>query len=112
MKMPRTAHRPLPRCALAAVLLLGVAAAGQEPSKIPLLSVDGGITTSTIRAPDAVKPVPRKVGFSEAVAQALARNPNALVASADIRRVSGLMEEIRSASLPILGVQATYTRLN
>ena len=112
MKMPRTAHRPLPRCALATVLLLGVSAAGQEPSKIPLLSVDGGITTSTIQAPDTVRPVPRKVGFRDAVAQALARNPTALVAAADIRRVSGIMEEIRASSLPTLSVVATYTRLD
>ncbi len=97
---------------LALVLLVGVSAAGQEPSKIPLLSVDAGMTTSQIRAPDAVRPVPRKVGFRDAVAQALARNPSALVASADIQRVSGLMEEIRSASLPILAVSATYTRLD
>jgi outer membrane protein len=112
VRLPRNPHRPVPRRALAVVVLLAVSAAGQEPSKIPLLSVDGGITTSPIRSPDAAKPVLRKVGFSQAVAAALARNPTALVAAADIRRVSGLMEEIRSASLPILSVNATYTRLD
>ena len=70
------------------------------------------MTTSHIRAPDAVRPVPRKLGFRDAVTQALARNPSALVASADIQRVSGLMEEIRAASLPVLGITGNYTRLN
>lgn len=112
MRMPRYSHRPVSRRALAAVLLLGVTAAAQEPSKIPLLSVDAGMTTSQIRAPDAVRPVPRKLGFRDAVTQALARNPSALVASADIQRVAGLMEEIRAASLPVLGITGNYTRLN
>src|SRR5262249_12774062 len=33
-------------------------------------------------------------------------------AAADIRRVGGLMEEVRAASLPTLGVSGTYTHLN
>jgi outer membrane protein len=112
VRMPRYSYRPVSRRALAAVLLLGVTAAAQEPSKIPLLSVDAGMTTSQIRAPDAIRPVQRKLGFRDAVMQALARNPSALVASADIQRVSGLMEEIRAASLPVLGITGNYTRLN
>jgi len=112
VRMLRNPHRAAPGRVLIPVLLLGFAATGQEPSKIPLLSVDGGVTRSTSLAPDSVRPVPRKIGFRDAVAQALARNPSALVAAADIRRVSGIMEEIRASSLPTLSVVATYTRLD
>ena len=112
MRIPRNSHRPAPRHVLVLALALGAGAAAQESSKVPLLTIDGGPAVSTIQAPDAVRPVARKVTFPEAVEQALARNPNALLAAADIARVSGLMEEIRAASLPVLGVTATYTRLN
>jgi len=97
---------------LGPALLVGVAGAGQEPLRIPLLSVDAGAVTSTLEAPDVARPVGRKVTFPQAIEQALARNPNALVAAADIDRVHGIMEEIRAASLPTLAVNATYTRLN
>jgi outer membrane protein TolC len=63
-------------------------------------------------ASDVVTPVARRIGFREAVAQAMQRNPTAAVAVEEIRRVAGLMEETRAASLPTLSVTATYTRLN
>jgi outer membrane protein TolC len=78
------------------------------------MNADGG--TSFIGrpggAPDAVTPVLRSVSFREAWETALARNPTVTSALQEIRRVSGLMEEVRAASLPTLGVNATYTRLN
>ena len=115
MSTPRNqprAPRAAPGLSLALLLLLTLPATGQERSPTPLLSVDAGSTPPTAMAPDAVRPVARRVGFREAVDQALQRNPNARVAAEEIRRVGGLMEEVRSASLPTLGVNATYTRLD
>lgn len=115
MSAPRNQHRarrPAPGLSLVLLLLLTASATGQERSATPLLSVDAGSTPPTAMAPDAVRPVARRVGFREAVDQALQRNPNARVAAEEIRRVGGLMEEVRSASLPTLSVNATYTRLD
>jgi len=100
------------RAVLALTLLLTASATGQQPSSTPLLSVDAGATSATSTSPDAVRPVSRKVNFREAVAQAFERNPNAQVAVAEIRRVGGIMEETRAASLPTLAANVTYTRLN
>ncbi|HSP20134.1 MAG TPA: TolC family protein, partial [Myxococcaceae bacterium] len=80
--------------------------------RTPLLSIDAGSFASTVVAPDAARPVARKITFPMAIEQALARNPNSLVAAADISRVQGIMEEIRAASLPTLSANATYVRLN
>ncbi|HTS80590.1 MAG TPA: TolC family protein [Myxococcaceae bacterium] len=106
-RLSRTTPGPL-----ALVLVLAASAHGQQPSATPLLSVDAGSSAATATAPDAPRPVPRRISFRDAVAQSLERNPTAQVAAAEIRRVGGVMEEVRSASFPTLGVNATYTRLN
>jgi outer membrane protein TolC len=93
-------------------LVLAASATGQEPSKVPLISVDAGFVAATTESPDAVRPVAKKITLRDAVAQALERNATARVAAADIRRVGGLMEQVRASSLPTLGVFGTYTRLN
>jgi outer membrane protein TolC len=93
-------------------LVVAASAAGQERSTTPLISVDAGFVPATSESPDAVRPVARKITLRDAVAQALERNATARVAAADIRRVGGLMEQVRAASLPTLGVSGTYTRLN
>jgi outer membrane protein TolC len=92
-------------------LVLAASAAGQV-SNTPLLSADGGSVAPTSQAPDTNRPVGKSIGFRDAVAQAIEKNPTALIAAADIRRVGGLMEQVRASSLPTLGVNATYTRLN
>lgn len=112
MRIPQNPHRAARGIAVALALVLAGATAGQENSGVPLLSIDGGPMASTLHAPDAVRPVARKVTFPQAVEQALARNPSALVATNDIARVRGLMEEIRAASLPVIGVTGNYTRLD
>ena len=109
---PHRIRRAAPRLPLALVLVLATSAAGQERSTTPLISVDAGFTASTAVSPDAVRPVARKTNLRDAVAQALERNATARVAAADIRRVAGLMEQIRAASLPTIGVSGTYTHLN
>ncbi|HZW89568.1 MAG TPA: hypothetical protein VFF12_10855, partial [Myxococcaceae bacterium] len=101
---PHRIRRAAARLPLALVLVLAASAAGQERSTTPLISVDAGFTASTLVSPDAVRPVAKKTNLRDAVAQALERNATARVAAADIRRVGGLMEQIRAASLPTLGV--------
>ena len=110
MSATRNPHRA--RVPLALALTLTASAAAQQPSTTPLYSVDAGSSTARSPSPDAVRPVARKVSLRDAVAQAIDRNPSALVAAAEIRRVGGVMEEVRAASLPTLGVNATYTRLD
>jgi outer membrane protein TolC len=97
---------------LALALVVTTSAAGQVGPAIPLLSIDAGSTAATSTAPDAVRPVTRKISFRDAVTLSIERNATALSAAADIRRVGGLMEEVRAASLPTLTVNASYTRLN
>ena len=97
---------------VALALVATVTASGQERSTTPLLSIDAGSTMATSTAPDSVRPVARKISFRDAVARSIEHNATALVAAADIRRVGGVMEEVRAASLPTLSLNATYTRLN
>ncbi|HZX41911.1 MAG TPA: TolC family protein, partial [Myxococcaceae bacterium] len=109
---PYRVRRAVPGMPLVLALVVAASATGQERSTTPLISVDAGFTAATAESPDAVRPVARKISLREAVAQALERNATARVAAADIRRVGGLMEQTRAASLPTLSVNATYTRLN
>ena len=112
MRAPPSRFRARAAAPVALVLALGASASGQERSATPLLSTDAGAIAPTAMSPDAVRPVARRIGFRDAVAQAIEHNPNALNAAADIRRVGGLMEQVRAASLPTLTANATYTRLN
>ncbi len=111
-RKPRRVRRTAPVLSLVPVLVLAASATAQERSATPLLSLDAGFTQATASSPDTVRAVTRKISLRDAVGQAIQRNPSALVAAADIRRVGGLMEEVRAASLPTLSVNATYTRLN
>lgn len=52
------------------------------------------------------------IGFSQAVAQALARNPNAQIVVEEIVRARALLVETRAASLPSLSAGGTYSRLD
>jgi outer membrane protein TolC len=97
---------------LTLALVVAASAAAQQQSSTPLISVDAGFSPAAATSPDSVRPVARQINLHDAVEQALKRNATARVAAADIRRVGGLMEEVRAASIPTLGVNATYTRLN
>ena len=52
------------------------------------------------------------VPFDAAIARALSRNPTAAVALEEIARARAVVEEVRSASLPTLTANASYTRLD
>jgi multidrug efflux system outer membrane protein len=51
------------------------------------------------------------INFRDAIARALARNPDRLVALAEIERVDGLLAQATSALLPQVAGNLTYTRL-
>jgi outer membrane protein len=111
------------RCPAVPALLLALSASAQVPLPAepplplprltsapdptlgrPAEAVDGGV--------DGLTPVLESIGFQQAVDQALARNPSTLTAVQEVDRIHGLMEEIRAASIPTLGVNATFTHLD
>lgn len=55
---------------------------------------------------------PLRLGFDEAVEQALRRNPTILVAREEIKRAYALVEQARAGALPTLTATATYLRLD
>jgi outer membrane protein TolC len=52
------------------------------------------------------------VGFAQAVRQAIEKNPSAVTAVEEIKHSEGLVKEARSAWLPTLSANATYTKLD
>jgi outer membrane protein TolC len=105
---PEWSRRLLPFIALAVPTLLtlvGQPAHGQG-AVAPIAVPDAGQPTYP------TTPVARSVSFREAVQTAIDRNPNALTAVQEIRRVAGLMEVTRAASLPTLSINATGTHYN
>jgi outer membrane protein TolC len=80
---------------------------------------------ASARAQDALSPLapelphvelegnaPPTVKLNDAIGTALARNPTAAVAYAEIRRAQAIVEQVRSASLPTLYGSLNYTRLD
>lgn len=61
---------------------------------------------------DAPSPSLERITFPEALRRALARNPSAAIAEAEVRRAAAILEQVRAGSLPTLSVNATYTRLD
>src|ERR1700748_483148 len=59
----------------------------------------------------AVEDVPERVSFDAAVQRALARNPQALIAQAEVKRAWSLLEEARAPSLPNLSALGYYQRI-
>jgi outer membrane protein TolC len=70
----------------------------------PAVAVDGGV--------DGISPVKATISFQQAVEQALARNPSALTAMQEVNRIHGIMEEVRAASIPTLGLNVSFTHLD
>ena len=68
-------------------------------------------TTTTARAL-ANEPLPSQLGFKDAVAKAIAHNPSAELARAEVTRAEALVEQARAAWYPQLTANATYTRLD
>jgi outer membrane protein TolC len=55
---------------------------------------------------------PPTVTFDEAVARARAHATGSVIAAEEIRRAEGLLEQSRSGSLPSIGVNGSYVRLD
>lgn len=53
-----------------------------------------------------------RISFEDAIQRAMTRNPNNMLAAEDIRRAEALVQQARSAWLPTLNANATYTRLD
>jgi outer membrane protein TolC len=53
-----------------------------------------------------------RVTLADALARAKARNSDALVAAAEVRRAAALVAEVRAASLPTLAPNFTYSRID
>lgn len=83
------------------------------------------LATSSARAQDEVAPVPPvlphaqlegnaapTMSLSDAIATALARNPTAVVAYAEIRRAAAIVAEVRASALPTLYGSLVYTQLD
>ena len=63
-------------------------------------------------SPAASEPSPPAISLVDAVNQALARNPTAAVAYAEVRRAEGSVEEARASILPTVTAVGAYTRLD
>jgi outer membrane protein TolC len=109
--MPRTIARSAALGPLVVAAVLGSSAAlGQAPPAQP-----PPLDPPRLPAPDPrvnEAPALEKVTFDQAVQRTLAKNPTLLQAAEEIRRYHALMEEVRSASLPILSAVGGYTRLD
>ncbi len=87
-----------------AVLLLAAAPARAQdevappPPVLPHTQLEGG--------------APPAIALKEAIGTALARNPTAVVAYAEIRRAQAIVEEVRSGALPTLYGSLAYTQLD
>jgi outer membrane protein TolC len=53
-----------------------------------------------------------KLGLQDCIQRAFDRNPNAIVAAAEVRRSSALIEEVRASSFPTLYGNAYWTHLD
>lgn len=60
----------------------------------------------------ALAAAPTPISFEEAVRRALSQNPSMRVAEQDAARALALLEQARAPSLPTLGVNGTFTRLD
>ncbi len=91
-----------------------LALAGTAAADTQFGGVGIGVSATSAPAPAPALPaqqVSEKVTFADAIKRAIARNPDRLVAIAEIDRVRGLLQQATAALLPQLGVSAMYTRL-
>jgi len=88
---------------LAAALATGPALA-QAPS--PLQPPAAAATSAAPRGQ------PERVTFVEAVRRASVQATSTIIAAEELRRAAALLGEVRSAALPLLSGQASYTHLD
>lgn len=86
------------------------AAPAAAPAPPAAAAADGAARPA--KASDEVPAPSDRVTLEGAVKRALARNPTAVVAEAEIRRADAIVKQTRAASLPTLTANGTYTRLD
>jgi outer membrane protein TolC len=97
--------------ALLAVLLAQPPKGSDAPLSGPLTSSPSN-SEQELRGDTMPTNDPLKLGLEECIQRAFARNPNAIVAAAEVRRSSALIEEVRAASFPTVYGNATWTHIN
>ncbi len=94
--------------------LVGCAVAGAQP--VPRVQPQpSSMTPAQAMQLNGLSPeLPRTevMSFETAIRRALSLNPSAAVALEEIARARAIVEEVRSASLPSLTANASYTRLD
>lgn len=98
----RMAHRLLSLAALLAALSPSASRAQPAPTGTP----PGAATAPSARA------APERVTFAEAVRRATASATNAVLALEEVRRAEALLVEVRSASLPSVSANGSFTLLD
>lgn len=101
----------LPLSASVVLLICSVAWAQAAPSVPDTDAPRAAPLPSNATSTPLSAPV-EKVTLDQAVARALAKNPTARTALEQVRQVSAQMEQVRSASLPVLTAGAGYNRLD
>ncbi len=100
------------RSALIVLLLSAVPVSAQTPPapQPPPLTLPQSSPVLPPASPAAE--APQKVAFDDAIRQAMARNPSAIVAAGEILRAQALVMQARSVILPNVSVTGTNTTLN
>lgn len=106
----RRANSAVP-AAIVVVVVSGQAQAQPLPRVQPQPSSMTPAQAMQLDAPPPVLPKADVIGFDDAVARAIKRNPNAEIAVGEIARARAIVEEVRAAALPSLSANAAYTRL-
>jgi outer membrane protein TolC len=70
------------------------------------------LSLATVLLSSVASAEPPRITLDEAVRRAIAKNPNAELAAADIDRAEALVRQARAASFPTLSANGTYTRLD
>jgi outer membrane protein len=76
------------------------------------LALSVALSFALTAGPSVAQPKPPQVSLKDAVHRAMARNPTAEVAEADVRRSESLAQQARAGWYPSLSANATYTRLD
>jgi outer membrane protein TolC len=80
---------------------------------VPVLEPSSAVVLAVLIVQAAAGPRGlERLTLEQALARAMARNPNVLVAAAEVRRAEALVMEARASALPTLLPSGTYTRID
>jgi len=94
---------------VAALLLAAGPDAGAPAHRLPAAVAPAAVAPERGPIPQAAA---QKVTLADAVKRALEHNPTVAVAVSEIDRAEALIKQSRAAWYPLLGINATYTRLD